>query len=57
MFLVFFNRFFNWIRNIRGIANILLINFTSDIWKNVNKEIIKNIHYFVLISNQLIISS
>ena len=45
MFRVFLNSFFNWIWNIREIADILLINFNFKM-NNANKEITKNICYF-----------
>ena len=50
MFFVFFNNFFNWIKNVGSITNSLLVNFKSEIWNNV-----ESIYYFLFISNQLII--
>ena len=50
MILVFFNNFFNWIKNVGGIKNSMLMNFYSEIWNNV-----ENFYYFLFYSNQLII--
>ena len=50
MILVFFNNFFNWIKNVGGIKNSMLMNFYSEIWNNF-----ENIYYFLFYSNQLII--
>ena len=49
MFLVFLNSFFNWIRNVRNIVEVRLVDFDSKIWYYINKESVKNIYYFVTV--------
>ena len=55
MILVFLNSLFNWIRNVRNIAEVLLVDFDSKIWYSIKNESVKNICYFVIISNKQII--
>ena len=51
MFLVFLNSLFNWIRDVRNIAEVLLINFDSKIWHYIEKQTIGNIYLSVFSSS------